>query len=188
MISTAPIICATQLICGIGRSPTDLFNQTRHQAQLQRQESQLSFWLLASDKNQAQPTRKPTQTQLPSHPHLSRSSNPDTWYWCWLRKHLRLPIRVRERGWIIYLTIDSNPNLSSQSVFLSFFVRWVATNNKSLASNTFHYLEADVRRNGRKEVKEITLPKFQEEGLQLSQLGGYENTFRGNFVQPKLWP
>ncbi len=36
------------------------------------------------------------------------------------------------------------------------------------------YLEADVRRNGRKEARrEVTLPWFQEEGSQPSQLGVY---------------
>jgi hypothetical protein len=64
----------------------------------------------------------------------------------------------------------------------------VATNSKPLALNTFHYLEADVRRNRRKGVREVNLPRFQEEGLQLSQLGGYKKIFLGNFVQPKLWP
>jgi hypothetical protein len=35
------------------------------------------------------------------------------------------------------------------------------------------YLEADVRRNRRKEAgREVNLPWFQEEGSQLSQLGG----------------
>ena len=39
---------------------------------------------------------------------------------------------------------------------------------------TIAYLEADVRRNGRNEARrEVTLPWFQEEGSQPSQLGGY---------------
>ncbi len=87
------------------------------------QQCQLCFWLLVtqhSNKNQAQPTGKPTQTQSPSHLQSSRLSNTDAWYWCWWIKHLRLPIRDWERGWISYLTIDSNSNLSSQSVFCYF--------------------------------------------------------------------
>jgi hypothetical protein len=42
----------------------------------------------------------------------------------------------------------------------------VATNSKplALALNTFHYLEADVGRNRRKGVREVNLPRFQEEG------------------------
>ena len=90
-------------------------------------------------------------------------------------KHLRLPIGDRERGWISYLTIDSNPKLQF-SVCLSYYFLSAegARNSKPLASNTFRYLEADVRRNGRNEARrEVTLPWFQEEGSQPSQLGGY---------------
>ena len=64
----------------------------------------------------------------------------------------------------------------------------MATNSKPLVLNTFHYLEAGVRRNGRKEVREVTLSRFQEEGSKLSQLGVYKKIFLGNFMQPKLWP
>ena len=45
-----------------------------------------------------------------------------------------------------------------------------------------------MRRNGRKEVSEVTLSRLQEEGLKLSQLKEYKDIFLGNFVQPKLWP
>ena len=108
-------------------------------------------------------------------------------------KHLRLPIGDRERGWISYLTIDSNPNLSSQSVFVIIFVHWEARNSKPLASNTFRYLEADVRRNGRNEARrEVTLPWFREEGSQPSQLGGYKiilfDHLSRDFRATKLWP
>ncbi len=54
------------------------------------------------------------------------------------------------------------------------------------------YLEADVRRNGRNEARrEVTLPWFQEEGSQPSQLGGYRIilfliTFLEIFVQPNF--
>jgi hypothetical protein len=49
------------------------------------------------------------------------------------------------------------------------------------------YLKADVRRNGRNGAgREVTLPWFREEGSQLSQLGGYRNTFLENFVQPNF--
>jgi hypothetical protein len=44
-----------------------------------------------------------------------------------------------------------------------------------------------VRRNGRNEAgREVTLPWFQEEGSQLSQLGGYKMTFLENFVHPNF--
>ena len=48
-----------------------------------------------------------------------------------------------------------------------------------------------MRRNGRNEARrEVTLPWFQEEGSQPSQLGGYRiillNTFLEIFVQPNF--
>jgi hypothetical protein len=44
-----------------------------------------------------------------------------------------------------------------------------------------------VRRNERNEAgRGVTLPWFQEEGSQLSQLGGYKITFLENFVQPNF--
>jgi hypothetical protein len=55
------------------------------------------------------------------------------------------------------------------------------------------YLEADVRRNGRNEARgEVTLPWFQEEGSQPSQLGGYRiilfDHLSRDFCATKLWP
>jgi hypothetical protein len=55
------------------------------------------------------------------------------------------------------------------------------------------YLEADVRRNGRNEARrEVTLPWFQEEGSQPSQLGGYRiilfDRLSRDFCATKLWP
>jgi len=44
-----------------------------------------------------------------------------------------------------------------------------------------------VRRNGRNGAgREVTLPWFREEGSQLSQLGGYMNTFLESFAQPNF--
>jgi hypothetical protein len=45
----------------------------------------------------------------------------------WWRKHLRLPIWDRERGLIIYLTIDSKPNPNSCSFFLLRPTEWRRT-------------------------------------------------------------
>jgi hypothetical protein len=49
------------------------------------------------------------------------------------------------------------------------------------------YLEADVRRNRRKEAgREVNLPWFQEEGSQLSQLGGVQDHLSRDFVHPNF--
>ncbi len=42
----------------------------------------------------------------------------------WWRKHLRLPIWDRERGWIFFLTIDSKPNPNSYSFFVLRPTEW----------------------------------------------------------------
>ena len=60
-------------------------------------------------------------------------------------------------------------------------------------NNLAGYLEADVRRNGRNEARrEVTLPWFQEEGSQPSQLGGYRiilfDHLSQDFCATKLWP
>jgi hypothetical protein len=67
----------------------------------------------------------------------------------WWRKHLRLPIRDWERGWINYLTIDSKPNLNSCSFCVLRPAEWRQTVNLWIQT-PFAILKADVRRNKRK--------------------------------------
>ena len=54
---------------------------------------------------------------------------------------------------------------------------------------SYLYLEADVRSNGRNEAgREVTLPLFWEEGLQLSHLEGTRTPFSGILCNTNLWP
>ncbi len=105
-----------------------------------------------------------------------------------MEEAFRLLIRDQERGWISYLTIDSNPNLSSQSVFLSFFfTEWQQT--VSLWLQTLFVIwrllfgETEGRKWGRSPSQ-----CSKRGGVQLGWLGGYKNIFLGNFVQPKVRP
>ncbi len=67
-----------------------------------------------SDNSQRSPSLANTNNQYPTglrNLQSSRSATQTLDIHCWWMKHLRLPIRDRERGWIDYLTINSNPNL-----------------------------------------------------------------------------
>ena len=61
----APIICAIQLICGIGRNSTDKLIQTEHQAQLQ-----LPNFVFGYLQRSVQTRTKGNQPENPRRPSL----------------------------------------------------------------------------------------------------------------------
>ncbi len=70
--------------------------------------------------------------------------------WCWWWKHLRLPIRDRERGWINYSKhwFQTQPCFSCFLFFVLRTAEWRRTVSLWLQTS-FCYLKADVRRHKR---------------------------------------
>ena len=69
--------------------------------------------------------------------------------------------------------------------FVKLFLTWIIL----VVHLSYIYLEADVRSNGRNEAgREVTLPLFWEEGLQLSHLEGTRTPFSGILCNANLWP
>ncbi len=82
---------------------------------------------------------------------------------------------------------QSQPQFSVR--LLLFFICWVAPNSKPLASNTFRYLEADVRRNGRNEAGEGGHPPMVPRGgFATKPAWRLQERLSREFCATKLWP
>ncbi len=103
-----------------------------------------------TDNSQHSPSSINTNHHYPTELQNLQSSQSTTQMLdihCWWMKHLRFPIGDQERGWIDYFNHQFQSQLSI-SLLLSCqsLVCWATTSDKPLASNIFHYLEAEARR------------------------------------------